>query len=78
MEMPHLKPFLHKEDCEEHGLTNFIVDNIKIDAINKKVEFVFYCKKCWLAKQEDTTAWAVVLPIHDFNTYFGTILKNDN
>ena len=78
MKTPKLKPLLFKETCEQHGLTNFIVDQQEFNFKSKEVTFVFYCKKCWQLYAEDCPAFKTTILISEYNNYFGFDDRNEN
>lgn len=73
-----LNPLLYEDTCEKHGKTKFIVDQQCFDFKKKKVEFVFYCKKCWLKLGLDCPAWVTTMTIAEYNEYFGCDMNAGN
>jgi hypothetical protein len=78
MKLPRVKPFLYKDECDNHGHTNFIVELQMLDFKNGTVTFIFYCKKCWLEDPDNVSAWQAVLKISEYNKYFGFTSHTDN
>jgi len=73
-----LKPLLYEDECEHHGITPFIVEQQSADFVEKKISFVFYCKKCWLDCGNDATAWSATLTFEQYNNMFGFTESPDN
>lgn len=78
MKTPRLKPLLYVDECEQHGKTNFIVEQQNFDFKKKKVTFVFYCKKCWNMYGQECPAWQTSMTIDEYNDYFGFNTGADN
>lgn len=73
-----LKPLLYEDECEHHGITPFIVEQQSADFVEKKISFVFYCKKCWHIFKENTPAWSATLTFDQYNNMFGFTESPDN